>query len=324
MDIQKVLELNVSALFTIMTEHREFYKKWADELVNCFSINKEKEIQDELYFILKYTDELDNDIDLYFSNHPGFIDKVYINDHIMITCDKFTYMSEREWDLLKQSKYSLFRDKIYEGCCRVNKNFVSSTIIFEDKRIRESLEKHIGEELEENIYWKSFNEEQEILNIEIIEDMVEMKYKRSWILKKIQEAPTVIHKEVYEDVYKHSKESSETPIKQVTIDYQKIYDNIQQALIKKCGKPQFQIAINGTNYPFMCNYPDFEFKMKKVCKKYKLEDTAKIEKVLIDHINKLKAPILKYFIDKNNVSALADNYSNYIESTEVKPQTFEI
>jgi hypothetical protein len=43
-----------------------------------------------------------------------------------------------------------------------------------------------------------------------------------------------------------------------------------------------------------------------IIKKYKLEDIDKITNILVDHINKLQSPLLKYFIEK-------DNNSDYVQ-----------
>ena len=69
----------------------------------------------------------------------------------------------------------------------------------------------------------------------------------------------------------------------------------------------------------MCNLVDFKSKLSKVIKKYKLDDVSKIEKILMDHISNLRPgmQLLKYFIEKDNMSTLAGIYENYEEKQEV-------
>ena len=109
-------------------------------------------------------------------------------------------------------------------------------------------------------------------------------------------------------------EGKSKPIKELAL--QDMYYRILEEFVRLTGKKQ--IVIDG-KYSFLCNAVDFEEKLNRVIKKYKLLDVNKIEKVLINYINRakranfVKMTLLKYYIEKNGESILATDYSNFDE-----------
>ena len=105
-------------------------------------------------------------------------------------------------------------------------------------------------------------------------------------------------------------------------DMKLLYDRIVVKFIQLTGKKQKMID---GKYAFIPNYADFSSKLNKVVKKYKLTDKVKLEKVIIAYIcrahkaNFQMVPLLGYYIEKNNVSPLVNDYENFEEG---KPESF--
>lgn len=97
--------------------------------------------------------------------------------------------------------------------------------------------------------------------------------------------------------------------------YEEIYTKLEEELLRLTGKKQKTDKISNKSYSFMPNFSDFSTKLKKTILKYKLSDPNKVEKTLINYINKCyKAqnwfPLLIYYLSKDNSSNLATDYFN--------------
>ena len=109
--------------------------------------------------------------------------------------------------------------------------------------------------------------------------------------------------------------------------YEQLFITLQNELAKVNGGKK-QVKANGEYY-FLPNIIDFEAKLSKVEKKYKLTDFDKIKNTLINHIirskkqNWDKVTLLGYFIEKSGVSLLATEYEDCLID-QIKPQTNQI
>ncbi len=103
--------------------------------------------------------------------------------------------------------------------------------------------------------------------------------------------------------------------------YQVLYNTLQAKMTELTGKKQKLLQ---GKYYFMPSYIDFQSKLSKVVKKYKLSDWNKVEKVLISYIcraNKARfemMPLLGYYIEKNGNSQLASEYENFVEGENIE------
>lgn len=98
-----------------------------------------------------------------------------------------------------------------------------------------------------------------------------------------------------------------------------LHKKLQTRLFELTGKKQNMLQ---GKYAFLCNAKDLQNKLTKVITKYDLKDLNRIEKILLNYVNKCvkarfdKVQLIEYFIMKDNISALATAYDNY-EDTEV-------
>ena len=314
--IDDSLKMNVSYLFSIPLYNIAFNMVLKSFVINTYLYNEE----DEHFTVLLKKEALtllENYIEK--NNIHGYISHDVVYNVIVIKLDKSVFFSKDVLTCIEENKYgSLKNTDLYKKYIKVQSDTYNS------------LQKHIVEESDflnglleikfktnVNGYWKAFNIEEETVTLQKIIDMsTELKIQKDWILAKIKNAD-ILSKIVYEDVLSNAKEELVPMVNSLTIiNYESIYENVKGALVKKCGKPQYNIDIKGSKYPLMCNFIDFKNKLSKVIKKYKLEDINKVETILINHVNKLQSPLLKYYIEKDNSSNLASDYECYVE---VKP-----
>lgn len=336
-DINEYLNKNVSYLFTISCWENSLYINGVlrPYIVNTYlyynnnneyiNILLKKECIDDLYYCIDYKGK-DRRYKLpCYHNHEEYGNIVLLQIH------RNPFLKDEDLYHLESNNYSLLKDTyLYKDnlITLLNTQFdLHKRVIEEDEVLNGLLE--IKFKCKVKHYWTSFDKEKETLTLEKIKNMnTDLRIKKDWIISKIDNA-THDAKLAYQEVLQHATEITIPSVialgKQETIDYEKIYNSVKEALIKKCGKPQYQIEIHGTKYPLMCSYVDFKTKLSKVITKYKLKDLDKLTNILIDHVNKLKSPLLKYYIEKDNTSNLAGDYECYVESKEVnKPQSFEI
>ena len=100
-----------------------------------------------------------------------------------------------------------------------------------------------------------------------------------------------------------------------------IHVKLQERLKEKTGKIQARGTIGGTTYSFLPNVRDFSKVLLKVIVLYKLKDFDKIEKCLLNYLDKKIRegswfPILGYYIFKNNNSMMITDLEN-IEEDEI-------
>lgn len=322
--IDKWLNKNVSYLFTLPLFNTVFNNELSKYVVNTYLYNDFNEhfsiiLKNECAFILEdIVDKI-----------PHYVDHVEIGIYIVVYVKKELYIEECTIKCLETNNYSAIKNcLIYKGYTINNKlqkplddksTILQKHIIEENEVLNALLQVKFNTNV--NGYWKRFEIEEETLTLQKIDNMnIKLEIQKEWIMSKIKNAD-ILSKIAYEDVLLNATEVGIPTMiavgKQDNIDYEGIYNKVKEALIKKCGKPQYNIDIKGSKYPLMCNYQDFKSKLSKVIKKYKLDDLDKIINILIDHVNKLQSPLLKYYIEKDNNSQLATDYELYVESKPI-------
>ena len=317
--INEYLNKNISYLFTISLYNTPLYTSLRKYITNTYFYNNE---DDYLSIVLSSfcLEELELCIESKVFNDKihGYINHEVIGNYIILKVDRTVYISDEVLIMLENTDYeSIKNTKLYKDhICKLG---IQKEIVNNTEELKELLEERFNSIV--NTPWKAFEKEKETLTLNKIIDMnTELKIQKAWLQSKIDNSDT-LSKYAYEDVMINAIEVTVPSIialgNQSKIDYEKIYNTVKEALVKKCGKPQYNIDINGTKFPLMCSYVDFKNKLSKVIKKYKLEDIDKITNILIDHINKLKTPLLKYYIEKDNTSSLAGDYECYVESKPI-------
>lgn len=317
--INEYLNKNISYLFTISLYNTPLYTSLREYITNTYFYNNE---DDYLSIVLSASclEELELCIESKVFNDKihGYINHEVIGNYIILKVDRTVYISDEVLIMLENTDYeSIKNTKLYKDhICKLG---IQKEIVNNTEELKELLEERFNSIV--NTPWKAFEKEKETLTLNKIIDMnTELKIQKAWLQSKIDNSDS-ISKYAYEDVMINAIEVTAPSIialgNQSKIDYEKIYNTVKEALVKKCGKPQYNIDINGTKFPLMCSYVDFKNKLSKVIKKYKLEDIDKITNILIDHINKLKTPLLKYYIEKDNTSSLAGDYECYVESKPI-------
>ena len=317
--INEYLNKNISYLFTISLYNTPLYTSLREYITNTYFYNNE---DDYLSIVLSASclEELELCIESKVFNDKihGYINHEVIGNYVVLKVDRTVYISDEVLIMLENTDYeSIKNTKLYKDhICKLG---IQKEIVNNTEELKELLEERFNSIV--NTPWKAFEKEKETLTLNKIIDMnTELKIQKAWLQSKIDNSDS-ISKYAYEDVMINAIEVKAPSIialgNQSKIDYEKIYNTVKEALVKKCGKPQYNIDINGTKFPLMCSYVDFKNKLSKVIKKYKLEDIDKITNILIDHINKLKTPLLKYYIEKDNTSSLAGDYECYVESKPI-------
>jgi len=110
--------------------------------------------------------------------------------------------------------------------------------------------------------------------------------------------------------------------RQKEVNYEKLLIKLQTYLKTLSGKDQYKVQ---GKYNFLPNKVDFQNRLKKVILKYKLKDSNKVEKLLLNYVNlAYKAnfsyvQLLQYYIMKDSQSQLATDYEdNIIETNAYK------
>lgn len=311
------MRFNTSAIFTFFNKGKEFiqYKELHSYLNNVYTID-ETGNEDHLFFVFDRHDIVDRFID-----KIDYLEKRYFDEHVLLTIYKWNWMSKKEWEHLKMSEYSSFKDTIYKNANR-NKTNLQYHIINCTPEFQQVLERNYGiDKLTNNIAWKLFNFEKETLHLSKLRSMKVLGIKEDWLLNKLDNCAS-FEKHIYKDIIENAVEivvpntiglQGLQQIKPETakesINYKQIYENVKSALHFACGKEQYNLTIKGKKFPLMCNYVDFQNKLNKVIKKYKLTDIDRVTQCLCNHVSKLDFPMLKYYIDKDNVSELATDYN---------------
>lgn len=327
-DIDKWLYKNVSYLFSIPlydivfhdTYSQKEYQEISKYVINTYAYNE----KDNYFTILLKSDIIDI-FEYYISYNKliGYVEHEFLGNYITVKLKKNMYLPKDLLTCLESNNYSnIINTETYKNFISKQKNYTNNLqrqIVEKNDDLLTLLKEKFNTDV--NGYWKKYIVEEETLTLQKIKDMnTNLTIQKNWILTKIKNSD-IVSKVAYEDVLNNAIEIIAPSIialgKQPDIDYEKIYNSVKEALIKKCGKPQYQLDIRGSKYPLMCNYQDFKTKLSKVIKKYKLEDIKKITNILIDHINKLQSPLLKYFIEKDNNSDLASAYECYVESKPI-------
>ena len=102
-ELDYAMKFNVSAIFTFMNKNRFTFLKVMDDFKDVYSLNMEDLdpstgvfVEDYLYFVFKYSDETDDIV----SDELSYIEKIYVNDYIILKIDKWLYMTKSEWQLM--------------------------------------------------------------------------------------------------------------------------------------------------------------------------------------------------------------------------------
>ena len=339
-DVKHFLHKNVSYLFTVSLYTHPLGKSLREHIINTYFYFEGRDNEDEFYVLLdnKCADLLEercwNSTKTKFNEVKkqiiGFKDYEIIDKHIVMTCKLSNYLSIEEVYHIENSNYSnlkeyeLYKDFLIDP----NPDTIQLAIVEERQDLIELLQEEFKTHV--NVSWKKYDKEKETLSLEKLHNMsAKLEINKAWLQNKINNAG-IIEKIAYEDVLANSVEVPKINgliVKSIITEnyYELLYKKLQNKLIEKVGKPQYQVNIQGTRYPLLCNSIDFKKKLSKVVTNYKLTDLDKVEKILIEHIGKLKAPLIKYYILKDNESALAGDYESYTESiiTESK-NNFEL
>lgn len=333
-EYKRLMGYNVTTLFTFMVFHNSLYRKYKGLLYNCYGYNKEvttpeNTLSDDFaYFVFEYTTYLDEDLDNEFNLHPAFISKQYAGDYIVIKVDKWYYMDKKDWELIRNSQYADISGRLLRGIKQLKPTNLVNSIVNKNLLLQQELSEYLEEDITKtNMFWKVFEPQYEVLILSEITEMTMMTYSKDWILKEIKNA-SIADKIVYQNVLANSTECTTPQIislghepkeTKYPTDFTYLHEKLQNKLVELVGKKQYRIEIKGTKYSFLPNATDLSTKLVKVCKKYNLTDINKVEKCLMAHLSKLKAPLLDYYIMKDNISRLAADYETWDdENAEVK------
>jgi len=132
-----------------------------------------------------------------------------------------------------------------------------------------------------------------------------------------------------EELLKFLEEGTE-PTKEIekVQGLEELYDRVVERLIALTGKKQMRVEIYGKTYNYLPNKYDFTTRLKKTINKYKLNDTEKLEKVIIRNIENCHKknkwyPLLMYYFTKDDVSTLATDYEAWEESKQIIEQDYD-
>ena len=328
-EYKRLLGYNITTLFTLIPFHNSFHKKYKDFLRNCYSFNKDvvgadgKLSEDFVFIVYEYKSYVEEDIETEFNLHPAFIKKEIAGDFIVITLDKWYYMSQREWEQMQESQYSHFQGNLRRVINRLDKNHFVYSIVNKNKTLQTELSEFIEEDITEtNMYWKVFESKYETLILSEITEMTRLSYSKDWILTEIKNASTT-DKIIYQKVLNNSIEcpsiislGHEPKETKYPTDFTYLHEILQNKLEELIGKKQLRIEIKGAKYSFLCNAKDLTKKLITVCKAHKLTDLKKVENCLIAHVTRMKAPLVEYYISKDGVSRLASDYADWEEGLD--------
>jgi len=109
---------------------------------------------------------------------------------------------------------------------------------------------------------------------------------------------------------------------------EQLYERVVAKVEALTGKKQVRTEIYGKTYSYVPSKYDFISRLQKVINKYSLTDEVKLEKVIINNIekcNKTKKwyPLLVYYFVKDDISPLAAEYENWKEEEKAVEQNYD-
>jgi len=321
-ELDRLMSYNVTSVFTMMLYHRDLYYDIIKYYKNSYSqctdyIEKSGNLtEDYVFHVFKYSPECEKFIEKNFEILDGHEDTLYAGNYIVVVMNKWFYMSGDEWQFIQRSNYYAFKDSIFVESRWNGGANIHHAIITKSEKLAKLLELYLDEDISKrNIYWKAYNKENEILDLQKISNMKILGYNEEWILEEIEKS-SKYDKIVYEKILKNSFEITAPAINSLeALHYKKDYDfkalheRLEDFLYKKTGKKQYRLDIQGTRFSILPNDKDLAAKLKKACKQYNLTDMSKVERCLLNHLDKLQAPLLHYYIlHKERGSQLATDY----------------
>ena len=317
MSLEKSLKLNVSSIFSFFNCSLDERKILQENLYNTYCYLEEEEEDEYLYFVFNCNEEVEENL-----NKLNSHDIYYTDDYIIVKTPRDEYFDKKEWESLINSKYEEFRGTCYKKALR-DRSCIQMLIINQNNILKKEIAKllEISEE-DVVLYWKAFDKESETLNLKNMQNTTILSYRKEWLLEQMKNSIS-IEKEIYQKVLDNSFSLPYPKITSLSnFPLLSIYNEIKEEVKTVYGSHTYKTNIKGTKYPFLCASKDFEVKLSKVIKKYKLEDMDKIKTCIKRYIkNPSGAALLKYYIDKNNESQLATDYENFTESEETSSNT---
>lgn len=322
--VKEHLDKNLSYTFSVSIYNSILSTTLKKYIINTYFYSKDMYYEKPLYVLLQMgaLDIIEQETSQ--KKIIGYIEHTVLDNNIVLILNRDEYLNDEAYHNISYSEYSkLKNNEIYtKYISQQNNKALQKAIVEDNKELKELLSDMFNNDV--NHTWKKFDVEEETLTAQKIIDMnTDLKIKKDWLQSKIKNA-SILSKLAYEDVLANSTEiivPSTNSLEAKELDkFDNIFKKLQDKVKEKCGKANYQVVYTGGNqYPLMCNLVDFKSKLSKVIKKYKLDDVSKIEKILMDHISNLRPgmQLLKYFIEKDNMSTLAGIYENYEEKQEV-------
>ena len=320
--VKEHLDKNLSYTFSISIYNSLLTTVLKKHIINTYFYSKDMYHEKSIYVLL-HMDALD--ILEQIENQKkiiGYIEHIVLDNNIVLILKRGEYLDDEAYNNISYSEYYKLTDnEIYKKyISQQNGKALQKAIVENNEKLKELLSEMFNSNV--NHSWKKFDLEEETLTAEKIKDMnTDLKIKKNWLQSKIKNA-SIVSKLAYEDVLENSTEivtTSKSPeIAEDSFDL--LFKKLQDKVKEKCGKANYQVVYTGGNqYPLMCNLMDFKSKLNKVIRKYKLDDMNKIEKILINHVSNLRPgmQLLKYFIEKDNMSTLGGIYENFEEEKEI-------
>lgn len=320
--VKEHLDKNLSYTFSISIYNSLLTTVLKKHIINTYFYSKDMYHEKSIYVLL-HMDALD--ILEQIENQKkiiGYIEHIVLDNNIVLILKRGEYLDDEAYNNISYSEYYKLTDnEIYKKyISQQNEKALQKAIVENNKKLKELLSEMFNSNV--NHSWKKFDLEEETLTAEKIKDMnTDLKIKKNWLQSRIKNA-SIVSRLAYEDVLENSTEivtTSKSPeIAEDSFDL--LFKKLQDKVKEKCGKANYQVVYTGGNqYPLMCNLMDFKSKLNKVIRKYKLDDMNKIEKILINHVSNLRPgmQLLKYFIEKDNMSTLGGIYENFEEEKEI-------
>lgn len=320
--VKEHLDKNLSYTFSISIYNSLLTTVLKKHIINSYFYSKDMYHEKPIYVLLHMgaldiLEQIENQKKII-----GYIEHIVLDNNIVLILKREEYLDDEAYNNISYSEYSKLTDnEIYKKyISQQNGKALQKAIVENNEKLKELLSEMFNSNV--NHSWKKFDLEEETLTAEKIKDMnTDLKIKKNWLQSKIKNA-SIVSKLAYEDVLENSVEiitSSKSP-EIIEDNFDLLFKKLQDKVKEKCGKANYQVVYTGGNqYPLMCNLMDFKSKLNKVIRKYKLDDISKIEKILINHVSNLRPgmQLLKYFIEKDNMSTLAGIYENFEEEKEI-------
>jgi hypothetical protein len=323
--IKKWLSFSITGIATFGSWKRlyenEIVKKHNQGI---YGLCKQEPNEDEIvYAVFKHGEDLEDLIDKKLAKESFLIDKLYAGNSVIYKLDKSYWLSKDDWNQLRKSDYSnIVKEDPHEGDLLYNIKYNTETL-------RRVMSDYLKCELDEGkIYWKIFQTEEETLDLSIINDLTMMQYEKQDLLRQMRKDP--YNKDAYQWVLENSVEVADVvdireddPIN--VKDLGAMFGRLQSYLESIEGYNQVQLVFSGKKYPLMPNKVDFVNKMKTFVKKYNPQDLKKIERCIKRHLDPENRTMqLKYYIMKNNESALMTDYDNEDNTQSTNRVTMDI